>query len=1038
MAKVNYYKFVNPGAAKTGATIAGKKYQTKGGGGETERKLVLTANRIGLALNSQGAILSSIKKSIDDSTRASIVNARLVSKSIQGIQKEDRERKKQEAAEKRRLAREARIRASRARLGAKEDALEAKAKSSSSTEEDDTFPEAIGFRKAFGKFIKTLLTFVALKWLSNLENAKTLARLLVALVDVLKVLYKIVEFGVFQALEGFTNMFASDSNFFDRLKGFLQFLVGAFSLFFTVRWLKNPLKIIKDIRGLFRGLRLIPKALGLAAKAGKAVVMATKAGVMKMRGRGLVGGALAIGGTVLLGSALMSGGESGGETGGPGPSSTPTGGTGGAAAPAPDTSMATGGIVPFRMPSAQAGARIIKGRNQGYRTTVGGRQIEAHGAEAVIPLKNRYTDAGNDPLAAVLGNSKKMAEAMGALITLPLKMAGGAILVGLGTLLGMAPGGVGGMLAPIAKSFIAPVLNTFGVPSSLLDQAMANASKTNAGKEFGNVIGDVVKDWFGKLLPGSPAAAATRPPSVTGDGGDGTGDGNGSPLATPAVSGSGNERAVLDLIASVESNGSYDVFNTSRGKTNAKATEKTVGWLADNAQGAIGRYQQMPRYLLERATAAGYDRNTKFTPEVQDKVTLKMLRSGHSLDSFLSGKTSPEAFAAKLAPTWRGLPQGPSAASRLGGTADSTYNDRYASGNKSHKTWTATVDALKKAQGQRMNRGGMVIPRYGLGGFFDTVGKAIGGVFNNPIGKAVAGIAGAAIPGAAPIIAGIGALGGLASGNPLGAITSAASAFFPGASNWIGGVGSAIGGFMSGNPIGGIASGLGSIFPGMGGIFDAVGGALSGGGFGQIIAQGGEMIFGPGFTQLFGGTLDLLNVGGKGLGASEFLKKMAPGLMDYGVKQIAGTMGGPDAKNAFVPGGSTVLNVNAVKMISGLMKAQQVQQNSAKIEALSAVTTTLGDKLVKVTGDVIAGVLVDKNKMAELPPAVVQEGMSQILPLIQQAIVNASQTAAQQASTAGGGTTSGLAKSASGESLTSTIAGTIGSLAGKVLGGGIK
>ena len=30
----------------------------------------------------------------------------------------------------------------------------------------------------------------------------------------------------------------------------------------------------------------------------------------------------------------------------------------------------------------------------------------------------------------------------------------------------------------------------------------------------------------------------------------------------------------------------------------------------------------------------------------------------------------------------------------------------------------------------------------------------------------------------------------------------------------------------------------------------------------------------------------------------------------------------------------------------------------------------LTDKLVKVTSDVIAGVLVDKGKMAELPPAI--------------------------------------------------------------------
>ena len=88
-------------------------------------------------------------------------------------------------------------------------------------------------------------------------------------------------------------------------------------------------------------------------------------------------------------------------------------------------------------------------------------------------------------------------------------------------------------------------------------------------------------------------------------------------------------KGVLDLIASVESNGSYDVFNTNRGTTPGKATEKTIGWLADNAQGAIGRYQHMPEFILDRAERAGFDRNTKFTPEVQDKITIQMLKDEH-------------------------------------------------------------------------------------------------------------------------------------------------------------------------------------------------------------------------------------------------------------------------------------------------------------------------------------------------------------------------------------------------------------------------
>ena len=157
-------------------------------------------------------------------------------------------------------------------------------------------------------------------------------------------------------------------------------------------------------------------------------------------------------------------------------------------------------------------------------------------------------------------------------------------------------------------------------------------------------------------------------------------------------------KGVLDLIASVESNGSYDVFNSSRGDTSGKASEKTIGWLAENAQGAIGRYQHMPEFIMDRAIRAGYNKDTVFTPEVQDALTIQMLKDQHSLDDFLSGKTTPEAFAAKLAPTWRGLPQGQAAANRLGGTADSTYNDQYASGNKAHMSWQDSVTNLRRIQ----------------------------------------------------------------------------------------------------------------------------------------------------------------------------------------------------------------------------------------------------------------------------------------------------------------------------------------------------
>ena len=222
--------------------------------------------------------------------------------------------------------------------------------------------------------------------------------------------------------------------------------------------------------------------------------------------------------------------------------------------------------------------------------------------------------------------------------------------------------------------------------------------KQNGWEKFIEGITDLFKkifsslpDWMnpfkGKKDPSPDEGTVTPITSSVGAGATGS-----SSITSTGAKG------VLDLIASVESNGSYDVFNTSRGGTSGKASEKTIGWLAENAQGAIGRYQHMPRFILDRAIRAGYNKNTVFTPEVQDAITIQMLKDQHGLDDFLSGKTTPEAFAAKLAPTWRGLPQGKAAANRLGGTADSTYNDQYSSGNKAHMSWIDSVTNLTNIQ----------------------------------------------------------------------------------------------------------------------------------------------------------------------------------------------------------------------------------------------------------------------------------------------------------------------------------------------------
>jgi hypothetical protein len=225
-----------------------------------------------------------------------------------------------------------------------------------------------------------------------------------------------------------------------------------------------------------------------------------------------------------------------------------------------------------------------------------------------------------------------------------------------------------------------PLLDRFNAILDRFDSAISNLAKAKPSTQTGG---------------GSSGAKAAPEPKPGEKGVPGAPGAQGAPGVTTT-----GEKGVLDLIASVEQGSEgYDSFNQSAGKTKGKATEQTIGWLAKNAKGAIGRYQQMPQFLLERAKRAGFDENTKFTPEVQDAITLNELRKGHSLDKFLGGQITEEQFLQKLSPTWRGLPQGTINAAKLGGTADMTYQDRYAGRNAAGKTYSKTIAELKAIRG---------------------------------------------------------------------------------------------------------------------------------------------------------------------------------------------------------------------------------------------------------------------------------------------------------------------------------------------------
>jgi muramidase (phage lysozyme) len=161
---------------------------------------------------------------------------------------------------------------------------------------------------------------------------------------------------------------------------------------------------------------------------------------------------------------------------------------------------------------------------------------------------------------------------------------------------------------------------------------------------------------------------------------------------------SGEYGSILDLIASVEAVGGYDVINGGKidGLSRMTIADARRSAMRSRGSGAMGRYQQMPKYVLDRARSIGLnpDRDL-FSPENQDKLAI-LLINGAGYKEWKSGRLSTERFAHRLSATWRGLPEGPS---------NKTYQDRYASRNKAHTTWSNVISVLNSTKDGRIAGG---------------------------------------------------------------------------------------------------------------------------------------------------------------------------------------------------------------------------------------------------------------------------------------------------------------------------------------------
>lgn len=120
---------------------------------------------------------------------------------------------------------------------------------------------------------------------------------------------------------------------------------------------------------------------------------------------------------------------------------------------------------------------------------------------------------------------------------------------------------------------------------------------------------------------------------------------------------------LLDLIAFAEAGRKqYDAIHMSaRRLPRAQPTQLSIDeikrWIraTPGQHHAIGRYQFIPSTLAMLVRRAGLPGGTRFTPAVQDRLAMLLLKDA-GYDAFASGRLSRSRFQDNLAWIWAGLP----------------------------------------------------------------------------------------------------------------------------------------------------------------------------------------------------------------------------------------------------------------------------------------------------------------------------------------------------------------------------------------------
>ena len=205
-AKINFYKFVSP------AAVGGTKKVS-----EENRAVVETINANVQATNNLGNTLNSLAKVVGDIKKIQLGQLAL--------------------AEKNRVKFKPNYTTPNAKRGSGFIAALSKARVPNFLE---------GLLGLLGGLLKIAIIGPALEWLSKEENQKKVKNIVNTLVTIAKFIFDVAKFGVVNTIEGLYTLLSDETSWWEKLGGLLQAAAGLGTLLLGIRWLSNPMNIVKD------------------------------------------------------------------------------------------------------------------------------------------------------------------------------------------------------------------------------------------------------------------------------------------------------------------------------------------------------------------------------------------------------------------------------------------------------------------------------------------------------------------------------------------------------------------------------------------------------------------------------------------------------------------------------------------------------------------------------------------------------------------------------------------------------------------------